>query len=119
MFVELYAERSAFVTLSAPPETRSDMVGGYVDSFRIEPRSFATVSIPSPSGVVWLSSSDSHRNGRFTQLDVSSGSLLAGPYGGSDVRDAAIGGALGVGIPVLYTAVRAKTGASEDTERVA
>ncbi|WP_255151331.1 hypothetical protein [Halorarius halobius] len=84
------------------------------------PRGVSTVQVTISSGVVWISTPVSQSNGAFTQLEADTGSsLLAGPYDGSDVRDAGIGGALGVALAVLYEAVKAKTGANERGERLA
>lgn len=59
------------------------------------------------------------QNERGTKLSESGDALVAGPFDGSDVRDAGIGSALGVSIGVLYTAVKAKVGAGERGEHVA
>lgn len=72
-----------------------------------------------PSGLVWLSTPRSQENDTFTELEADGSSLVSGPYDGSDVRDAGIGGALAVALAVLYEAVKAKAAARERGERVA
>lgn len=73
-----------------------------------------------PSGVVWVATDTSQRNGKFLQLEADTGgSLIPEPYDASDVRDAGIGGALGALLALIYEAIVAKAGANEWGERLA
>lgn len=55
-----------------------------------------------------------------TKVSIDNGdSIVEGPYDGSDVRDAAIGGAFAVAIATLYEAAKVKLAANQRGERVA
>ncbi|MFC7077898.1 hypothetical protein [Haloarcula halophila] len=77
-----------------------------------------TVRVASPSGVT-LWTDKSIENQRFHYLRKPSTFFVSGPWSGSDVRDAGLGGAIGVAFACLYYAVAAKIGAAERGERVA
>lgn len=119
MHIQLYAESSALVALSAPPDSRADVAGGYVEREGIKPNQLKTITIPSPGGIVWVSTATSTRNGRFTRVKTGGTTILGGPYDGNDVRDAGLGGALGVSIAILYEAVKAKNGKAHSPEQMA
>jgi hypothetical protein len=55
----------------------------------------------------------------FAWVQKPSSSLIAGPYTGTDVRDAGIGSAVAVAFAVLFTAVKAKVSGGKRGERVA
>jgi len=116
--IDFYADEFKPVTISATPDT-SDTSGSI--SFRtivVEEDTTTTVRIASSSAVsMWTDDSLDREKAYF--LRKQSGFLISGPWTGSDVRDAALGGALGVVLAVLYEAVAAKVGATERGERVA
>lgn len=115
MFVELYAGGPAHVTLSAPPSGDAEVAGGYVTQLRIPAESYRTVSIRSPGSTVWLSSSDSVRNGRFTRLDVSGPGYWPANFTGLHVLAAALVASLMTGAAVVVDLVRFEF--LEDTEQ--
>jgi len=65
------------------------------------------------------SASEAQDTAAFLHYDGGGASLLSGPYDGSDVRDAGIGGALGTSLGALYVVARAKLGADQGGERLA
>lgn len=76
------------------------------------------MSASNPS--VLITSRLSLEAGTGTAVKVQNGvTLLAGPYDGSDVRDAALGGALGVAAVIALGALRTVTGESDEGERIA
>lgn len=87
------------------------------------PRGYSTTTIDlydtdDPSVLITSRLSLQENTGTKVSIDTGS-SIIPGPWDGSDVRDAGIGGALGVVIAVLYEAVSAKIGASQRGEQVA
>lgn len=119
-YITFEADVPRLLTFTYTTDSGSDGVSKGTIIQKPIPRGVSTVQVTTASGVVWISSSVSRNNGGFTQLEADSGgSLVSGPYDGSDVRDAAIGGSLGVALAVLYEAVRAKASAHERGERLA
>jgi len=116
--IDFYADEFKAVTISATPDT-ADTSGSI--SFRsvvVEEDTTTTVRIASSSAVsMWTD--DSLEREKAYYLRKQSGFPVSGPWTGSDVRDAALGGALGVVLAVLYEAVAAKVGATQRGERVA
>jgi hypothetical protein len=118
--ITFHATREKLVTMTAAPAGSGEgsSPGNVKQVWIGEGRT--TVQMNAPTGDVWLSTSTSVANGRYTALSASKDNhLLAGPYTGSDVRNAGIGGALGVALAVLYEAVAAKIGTTERGERMA
>ncbi|SDM46896.1 hypothetical protein SAMN04487949_1767 [Halogranum gelatinilyticum] len=67
-----------------------------------------------------LTTPGSIENNEYAWVKVeTSSSLIGGPFDGTDVRDAAIGGALAIVIAVLDEAVAAKVGSNLGLERLA
>jgi hypothetical protein len=117
--IEVYS--TAYKPVSFAPEVSDRSRTGTVQSQTraVEADQTTTVRIATPGGVtIWTDKSVN--NGQFHYIRPTGSSfVVSGPYSGSDVRDAGIGGALGVVIAVLYEAVSAKIGSSERGERVA
>ncbi|TVT81801.1 hypothetical protein FQA18_20120, partial [Haloferax volcanii] len=79
-----------------------------------------TIRIDSPEPRVTLVTSYSIENGQYTELRFEDGSaLIAGPFTGTDVRDAAIGGTVGTSFGALLIIVRRRFGLHRGMERVA
>ena len=78
-----------------------------------------TVSVASPGGVSIWTTESVEENNQFHFVRKPSSFFIRGPWSGADVRNAGFGGALGVAIAVLYTAIRTKIGAGKRGERVA
>lgn len=106
VYVELYAVRSAEVTISAAPESDADVAGGWMTSQVIPRRSYATVSIRSPTNTAWLQSADSASNGRFTRLDLSGPGYWPETFTGLHVLAAGAVAALMTAFAVLVDLVR-------------
>ena len=116
--IEFYSDEFKSVTLSAAPDTSSQSGSISFRSVVVEKDTTTTVRITSSSAVsMWTD--DSLEREQAYYLRKQSGFLISGPWTGSDVRDAALGGAFGVVVAVLYEAVAAKVGATERGERVA
>ena len=110
------------LTITVPPKSDSEGSSAGTVITRELTRGTTVVTVDAPSGAIWISTGASTSNGVYTELraDSSSGMVpISGPYDGSDVRDAGIGAALGVALGVLYQAVDAITGSSEQGERIA
>lgn len=118
--ITFHSTREKLVTMTAEPiGSGTGASPGRVRQVWVGPGK-STVQMKAPTGVVWLSTRMSTANNRYTELSASPDThLLAGPFSGADVRNAGLGGALGVVIAVLYEATAAKIGASERGERVA
>jgi len=118
LVIEFYS--SEFKTVSLAPQAETSEQYGTVESrtYVVDADTTTTVRIPTPGGVsLWTQ--DSIDAGRIHFLrKPSGGGLISGPYTANDVRDAGIGGALGVVIAVLYEAVSAKVGSAQRGERV-
>lgn len=71
-----------------------------------------------PSVLITTRLSLMENTGTKVSIDNSE-SIIEGPYDETDVRDAGIGGALGVALAVLYEAVRVKFAARNRGERLA
>lgn len=83
-------------------------------------RGSTIVEIASPTGEVSITTSTSIQAGVYTKLDADQGgALVAGPWDGTDVRDAGIGGALGVALAVVLGALSVVSGDSNEGERIA
>lgn len=115
------SDSTQLVTLTAPPEesgkgTRS----GTLERTTLH-RGTTTVSVYSPTGTVWISTTASTQNGKFTELDADGSDSIVppGPYDATDARDVGIGAAAGVAVAHLWVAVRAKLGSADRAERVA
>jgi len=116
--IDFYSDEFKTVTISAAPDTSSQSGSISFRSVVVEKDTTTTVRITSSSAVsMWTD--DSLEREQAYYLRKQSGFLISGPWTGSDVRDAALGGALGVVVAVLYEAVAAKVGATERGERVA
>lgn len=119
--VTFHSNRTTLVSLTAPPEgSKRGASEGFATRKTLH-RGSTTVTIYSPTGSVWISTSTSLQNGRYTELDAQTGSSIVpeGPYSGSDARDVGLGSAFGVAVAHLWVAVRAKLGSSDKAERVA
>ncbi|WP_435065633.1 hypothetical protein [Halobaculum sp. EA56] len=108
------------LTLTAPVENsqRGSNRGAIVQ--RELTRGSTTVEIAAPTGEVIITTSTTVDAGVYTKLDADrGGDLVAGPFDGSDVRDAGIGGALGVALAVVLGALSVVSGDSNEGERIA
>ena len=101
LYVQLYSEHSTTITLSAPPASSAEVAGGYIEETQIPRQQLTTLSITAPADTASISSSDSRRNGRYTQLDVAGPGFLPEQFYGSDVLTAGIFASLLTGAAVL------------------
>lgn len=116
--IDFYAEDYTSLTMVASPSGSSDQGAVEYRGAVLDGGSITTVRIGSDSKVsMWTEASA--ENGRAVYLDKPSTAFVSGPYDGTDVRNAAIGAALGVALAVLYEAVAAKLGSADGMERVA
>ncbi|MXR41014.1 hypothetical protein GRX01_06620 [Halobaculum sp. WSA2] len=108
------------LTLTAPVEhSQKGANRGAVISRELL-RGSTVVEIASPTGEVSITTSTSIRSGVYTKLDADEGgALVAGPWDGTDVRDAGIGGSLGVALAVVLGALSVVSGDSNEGERIA
>nr|WP_015060817.1 hypothetical protein [Haloferax lucentense]ADB79730.1 unknown [Haloferax lucentense DSM 14919] len=108
------------VTVTAP--TGSTSTGAAAGNLvrRPIPPGRTTIRIDSPEPRVTLVTSYSIENGQYTEIRFKDGSaLIAGPFTGTDVRDAAIGGTVGTSFGALLIIVRRRFGLHRGMERVA
>ncbi|MDS0276450.1 hypothetical protein NDI85_01360 [Halomicroarcula sp. S1AR25-4] len=111
---------SEFKSISVAPRADSSESGTVTArAFVLDEDTITTVRIASPGGVSFWTAESMEQNNQWHYLRKPSTFLITGPWSGSDVRDAGLGGALGVMIAVLYEAVSAKIGASQRGERLA
>jgi hypothetical protein len=117
LVIEFQAD--TFKTVSIAPQPESQEQAGSVSSRSyLVDEGTTTVRVETPGGVsLWTDQSVA--SGRIHFLRKPSDSIISGPYTSDDVRNAGLGGGLGVVIAVLYEAVSAKIGAAERGERVA
>jgi len=109
--LRIYADIHTSITLLASPAADSERGAVQFKHRVLRADSTTVVRAQSPTGVsLWTD--ESAENQRVVYLRKPSQSIISGPYDGDDVRNAAIGAALGVAIAVLYEAVSAKIGAS-------
>lgn len=111
---------TAYKAVSIAPAVDSDDSAGTLE-FRaevVDKDKETLVRVPDTGGVTMWTEASIAQN-RFHYVKTGSGSLISGPYSGSDVQTAGLFGALGVSIAVLYQAIAAKLGASEPARRVA
>jgi hypothetical protein len=117
LVIEFHAETFKSVSIAPQPESR-EQAGSVSSRAYLVEEGTTTVRVETPGGVsLWTDQSVA--SGRIHFLRKPSDSVISGPYTSDDVRNAGIGGGLGVVIAVLYEAVSAKVGASERGERVA
>lgn len=125
--IHFESDRYQAVSLTAIPESTGSGENSGSANYRerfVEPNRETVVRIDAPKSGgrarVWIVSDATSETGTIHYLEAGrSSSLLAGPYDGSDVRDAGIGASLGTAFAVLYAAARAKLGAAEGGERIA
>jgi cytoskeletal protein RodZ len=114
--LRIYADTYTSITLLASPDADSQQGTAEFESRVLRKDTTTTVRIDSNTGVTaWTD--ESARDGRVVYLRKPSQSIVSGPYDGTDVRNAGIGGAAGVAIAVLYEAVAAKLGAENRFQR--
>lgn len=114
-FIVFRAERPQSVTITTP--ANEDGRGSIYTRVLHDGRT--RVSVQTSARKVSITTEDSREAGYFTQLDAGGGALVGGPYDGADVRDAGIGGAFGAILAFLYEAVKVKSQAGQQGERVA
>lgn len=112
-----YSTEYKTVTIAAAPGATSDQGTISFRSVVVDDGSLSKATI-SADGPVTLWTEDSTAEGQAYYLKPKN-NIISGPYTGTDVRNAAIGGALAVIVAVLYEAVAAKIGATNRGERVA
>lgn len=119
MVIDLYSTEYKTVSFGPSPSSGSETGTIQSQTHVVAADQTTTVRIASPEGVtIWTN--ESVTDGRFHYISPSGYSLFgSSTFTGSDVRNAGIGGAIGVAIAVLYEAVSAKIGSSERGERVA
>lgn len=108
------------LTLTAPVEhsQRGANRGAIVQKELL--RGSTVVEIASPTGEVSITTSTSTKAGVYTKLDADrGGAIVAGPWDGTDVRDAGIGGSLGVALAIVLGALSVVSGDSDEGERIA
>jgi hypothetical protein len=109
-----------YKVVSVAPQVDAGSEAGSV-SFRaavVDADTTTTVRVPSSGGVtLWTEQSIEQQ--RFHYLRKPNSFIITGPWSGEDVRNAALGSALGVVIAVLYEAVSAKVGSAQRGERLA
>lgn len=115
--VWFYADSSKTVTVASNPDSGSDQGSITFRSVAVKGEARTKMTVAS-DGPITLWTEDSVEENQAYYLKPG-GDLVSGPYSGSDVRDAAVGGALAVVIAVLYEAVAAKISATNRGERVA
>lgn len=115
------ADRPTPITLTAAPEStgRSSTGSGYVQS-QVISDGRTSLSIRSPNGVVWVSTQESVKNGKFGYVRASTSSFpIPGPWDSTDARNAGIGGALGTALVSILIAWKQTLTSTEDGEQVA
>ncbi|RDZ54487.1 hypothetical protein C5C07_02875 [Haloferax sp. Atlit-4N] len=118
--ITLEADAPRLVTVTAPTGSTSAGVASGNIVRRSVPKGRSTIRVASPEPRVTLTTSTSIRNEQYTEIRFEDGSaLIAGPFTGTDVRDAAIGGAFGTSFGALLIIVRRRFGLHRGMERVA
>ncbi|UVE49634.1 hypothetical protein KU306_12030 [Haloferax larsenii] len=118
--ITLEADAPRLVTVTAPTGSTSAGVASGNIVRRSVPEGRSTIRITSPEPHVTLTTSTSISNNKYTEIRFEDGSsLISGPFTGKDVRDAAIGGALGTSFGALLIIVRRRFGLHRGMERVA
>ncbi|MGB9957446.1 hypothetical protein ACOZ4B_13810 [Haloferax prahovense] len=118
--ITLEADAPRLVTVTAPTGSTSAGVASGNIVRRSVPKGRSTIRVASPEPRVTLTTSTSIRNQQYTEIRFEDGSaLIAGPFTGTDVRDAAIGGAFGTSFGALLIIVRRRFGLHRGMERVA
>lgn len=108
------------LTLTAPVANSQEGANRGAVVSRELTRGSTVVEIASPTGEVSITTSTSIRAGVYTKLDADQGgAIIAGPWDGADVRDAGIGGSLGVALAVVLGALSVVSGDSNEGERIA
>jgi len=116
--ITFYSERFATLTMLASPEGDSDSGSLEYNARALDKGRESVARIKSTVGItMWTERSS--ENGRAVYLRAPDENPLGGPYDSEDVRNAAIGAAVGVVIAVLFEAVAAKLSAAGKAERVA
>jgi len=116
--ISFYADEYTAVTLVGSPDSEAesgtlDFKGRALDKGKV-----SVVRIQSETGVSFWTEK-SAEDGRAGFLRAPQDNPLGGPYDDQDVRNAAIGGSLGVALAVIFEAVAAKLAATDSVERVA
>ncbi|GCF14610.1 hypothetical protein Harman_25450 [Haloarcula mannanilytica] len=118
MIIDFWSDE--YTVVSVAPQADSSSEAGSV-TFRaavVDADTTTTVRVPSSGGVtLWTEQSIEQQ--RFHYLRKPNTFIITGPWSGEDVRNAALGSALGVVIAVLYEAVSAKVGSAQRGERLA
>ncbi|MFK8212081.1 hypothetical protein [Haloferax volcanii] len=119
--ITLEADAPRLVTVTAPTGSTSAGVASGNIVRRSVPNGRSTIRVASPEPRVTLTTSTSVGNGQYTEIRFDDGgsALIAGPFTGTDVRDAAIGGAFGTSFGALLIIVRRRFGLHRGMERVA
>lgn len=108
------------LTVSAPPDNSGSGAARGRLVKRELTRGDTVVQIEADGGAVWISTDTSTANGQFTELTADTGTpIIGGPFDGADVRNAALGAAVGVALVMLYQAFDAVVGHDERGERIA
>lgn len=116
--LSVYSDAYTTMTVAGSPEKGQQSGSASFKTVPLKKGATTKVQIESPTAVnMWTEKSI--EDGRWYYVTKPSSGLISGPWDGSDVRDAGIGGALGVMLTVLYTAVEAKTSGGRRGERVA
>lgn len=109
------------VSLVAPTEASGETGTSEFRTAWLDPGTTTRVTIPAPpNSKVWLLSAGSRDAGKIHHVRTTPpSSLIGGPWTGTDVRDAALGGALAIVIAMLDEAIAAKIGLGNGIERLA
>ena len=114
LYVQLYSEHSTTVTISTPPGSTAELAGGYIEETTIDRQQLSTVSIPAPGSTASIMSTDSKRNGRFTQIDLSGPSAIPSNFNGTDVLTAGAAASGFTGAAVLVGVYQWRYARDED-----
>jgi len=116
--ITFYADRFATLTMLASPDGDAEAGSLEYNARALDQGREQVARIKSTVGItMWTEQSSA--NGRAVYLRAPDDNPLSGPYDSEDVRNAAIGAAIGVVLAVLFEAVAAKLSAAGSAERVA
>lgn len=116
--IMLSAKVPSLLTVTAMPEGTSTSGGGTVKRVRLT-TGRNVVTVPAPSGTVFMTTPTSIRNERYTYLDASGPPLIGGPFGAGDVRNGILYALLTGAFVLVVLAVRTKLGLDDEAGWVA
>lgn len=114
----LEADVPSLLTATAMPEGTAESGGGHIERVRLT-KGRNVVTVPAPSGTLFMTTPTSIDNGRYTYLDASGPPLIGGPFGAGDVRNGILYALLTGAIVLIVLAIRAKLGLDDEAGWVA